>query len=126
MVKSREQWEAERDLAILRGQNRAAEWIDRKILYPIGNLINGKYPGDEKFKCRCGSHVAVMLPSIIEGCEPLKQCVVCFDAMVNRLAKADGTATMSTEELLKLDAYAQQLGKATYTSDGVGVNIFDE
>lgn len=74
MVKSREQWEAERDLALISGQNRAAEWIDRKILYPIGNLINGKYPGDEKFECSregCKSHVGV----IYDGGD--KQCIVC-------------------------------------------------
>lgn len=75
MNKSREQWEAERDLAIINGNDHYAEWIDRKILYPIGNLINGRYPGDEKFECSrvgCKSHVGVRYE---KGGD--KQCIVC-------------------------------------------------
>ncbi len=85
MNKSREQWEAERDLAIVTGNPHYAEWIDRKIIYPIGNLINGRYPGDKTFKCSCGSHVAVRKPSVFEGGKPIDYCVVCCDNMINKL-----------------------------------------
>lgn len=92
MSKTREQWEAERDLAILRGQNRAVEWIDRKILYPIGNLINGKYPDDEKFKCYCGSHVAIRTKTEFGKTE---KCVVC------------GTVTTDLDTLNNIEKYVK-------------------
>jgi hypothetical protein len=94
MSKSREQWEAERDLAILRGQNRAVEWIDRKILYPIGNLINGKYPDDEKFKCSCGSHVAIRTKTEFGKIET---CVVC------------GGSSTDLDTLKNIEKYAESM-----------------
>jgi len=71
MSKTREDWKDARDFYNFTKDFHHAEWIDRKILYPIGNLINGKYLDDEKFKCECGSHVGLMHPggSI--------ECVVC-------------------------------------------------
>ncbi len=72
--KTREEWKNRRDWCELNGSMHEAEWIDRKILYPIGNIINGKYPDDEIFKCKCGSHVAINHGGIFDN---ITECVVC-------------------------------------------------
>lgn len=73
--KTRKEWKDRRDWCVFQGRMHEEEWIDRKILYPIGNIINGKYPDDEKFECeRCKSHVGVVFSR-----ETIKitKCIVC-------------------------------------------------
>ena len=72
MSKSRADWKDERDFYNFSKDFHHAEWIDRKILYPIPALINGKYPGDEKFKCECGSHVGLRHE------DGSTECILCY------------------------------------------------